>query len=145
MTAARQTSDHKIQTTIATHDHEIRWGKSETPFRVITVSEDMTPYHAISPTTLIQSTDQYLGTHNIPIVVQGLNQLDCTVSVLWLRRMGWDAWLSERFRQEPVISKRTSNANIGWNDAWLNVDRIIDHPFKQGFQGQPAQRFEVDA
>ena len=124
----------KFKLPIATHDHEIRWGKSETPFRVITVSEDMTPYHAISPTTLIQSTDQYLGTHNIPIVVQGLNQLDCTVSVLWLRRMGWDAWLSERFRQEPVMSKRTSNANIGWNDAWLNADRIIDLRSSKAFK-----------
>ena len=64
---------------------------------MITVSEDLIPLHAISPTTLIQSTDQYLGTHNIPIVVQGPNQLDCAVSVLWLRRMGWDAWFRDRF------------------------------------------------
>ena len=84
------------------------------------------PLNAISPTTLIQSTDQYLGTHNIPIVIQGPNQLDCAVSVLWLRRMGWDAWLRDRFRQEPVISERTSPANIGWEDAWLDADRIID-------------------
>lgn len=116
----------KFKLPIATLDHETKWSKSETPFRVITVSEDLIPLHAISPTTLIQSTDQYLGTHNMPIVIQGPNQLDCAVSVLWLRRMGWDTWLRDRFRQEPVISESTSPANIGWKDAWLNADRIID-------------------
>ena len=124
----------KFKLPIATHDHETGWGKSETPFRLITVSEDMTPLHAISPTTLIQSTDQYLGTHNTPIVIQGPNKLDCTVSVLWLRRMGWDAWLRNRFRQEPVMSQRDSTANVRWNDAWLNADRIIDLRSSKAFK-----------
>ncbi len=124
----------KFKLPIATHDHETKWSKLETPFRLITVSEDLMPLNAISPTTLIQSTDQYLNTHNIRIVIQGPNQLDCTVSVLWLRRMGWDAWLRDRFCEESVVSERTSSANIGWNDAWLNADRIIDLRSSKAFK-----------
>ena len=143
----------KFNLPIATREHETGWGKSGTPFRLITVSEDITLLHAISPTTLIQSTDQYLGTHNIPIVVQGPNQLDSTVSVLWLRRMGWDAWLRDRFRQEPGMSEQTSTANIGWNDAWLNADRIIDLRSSKAFKASrlngsdwlPRSRFHTIA
>ena len=127
-TAAKR-ANHLIQKfnlPIATKDLESRWAKSENYCRIITVSEDFTTDYAISPTTLIQSTDQYLGTHNLPVIVQGPNRLDCAVSVLWLRRMGWDAWLSNELIPVQNRNKRTSIVNTEWNDTWMLADRIID-------------------
>ena len=117
---------NKFNLPIATTDCESKWANSETPFRIITVDEDQMTDRAISPTTLIQSTDQYLGTHNMAIVVQGPNQLDCAVSVLWLRRMGWDAWLREEFAPESVASGYAGIKPPEWNDKRLRADRIID-------------------
>ena len=117
---------NKFNLPIATTDCESKWANSETPFRIITVDEDQKTDQAISPTTLIQSTDQYLGTHNMSIVVQGPNQLDCAVSVLWLRRMGWDSWLREEFAPESVASSYAGIKPPEWNDEWLRADRIID-------------------
>jgi rhodanese-related sulfurtransferase len=117
---------NKFNLPIVTKDCESKWVNSETPFRIITVDEDQLTDRAISPTTLIQSTDQYLGTHNMSIVVQGPNQLDCAVSVLWLRRMGWDAWLREEFAPESVAPSHTGIKPLEWNDEWLRTDRIID-------------------
>ena len=117
---------NKFNLPIATKDCESKWANSETPFRIITVDEDQKTDRAISPTTLIQSTDQYLGTHNMSIVVQGPNQLDCAVSVLWLRRMGWDSWLREEFAPESVASSYAGIKPPEWNDEWLRADCIID-------------------
>ena len=117
---------NKFNLPIVTKDCESKWVNSETPFRIITVDEDQLTDRAISPTTLIQSTDQYLGTHNMSIVVQGPNQLDCAVSVLWLRRMGWDAWLREEFAPESVAQGYIGIESLEWNDEWLRTDRIID-------------------
>jgi rhodanese-related sulfurtransferase len=117
---------NKFNLPIVTKDCESKWVNSETPFRIITVDEDQLTDRAISPTTLIQSTDQYLGTHNMSIVVQGPNQLDCAVSVLWLRRMGWDAWLREEFAPESVAQGYIGIEPLEWNDEWLRTERIID-------------------
>jgi len=67
-----------------------------------------------------------LGTHNLPVIVQGPNRLDCAVSVLWLRRMGWDAWLSNELIPVSYGNKRTSIVNTERNETWMLADRIID-------------------
>ena len=127
-TMAKHTNNliKKFNLPVATKDCESRWAKSENYFRIITVSEDLTTDHAISPTTLIQCTDQYLGTHNLPVIVQGPNRLDCAVSVLWLRRMGWDAFLREKFAPEQAASEHTSATNSEWNGNLMLADLIID-------------------
>jgi len=124
----------KFNLPIATKDCESDWSRSEIQFRIITVSEDQTMVPAISPTTLIQSTDQHLGTHNMPILVQGPNQLDCAVSVLWLRRMGWDAWLREEFAPESVAPTCRRVKPLEWNDEWLHVDRMVDIRSSKAFK-----------
>lgn len=116
----------KFNLPIATCDHEIHWATSATSVRMITVSEDPTTPQAISPTTLIQSTDQYLGTHNMPILIQGPNQLDCAVSTLWLRRMGWDAWLRDDYVPEPVMAEQIRATSPEWTDEWMRAKRFID-------------------
>ena len=124
----------KFNLPIVTKERESSWTDSKNYFRIITVGEDQTTDQAISPTTLIQSTDQYLGTHNMPIVVQGSNQLDCAVSVLWLRRMGWDAWLRDESAPEPVARKCSTIKPLEWNDKWLSADRIIDIRSSKAFE-----------
>ena len=68
------------------------WKQKHQNHRVLSVSEDRLSPSDISPTNLIQSTDQYLGTHHIPILISGPAPLDVAVTALWLRRMGWDAY-----------------------------------------------------
>lgn len=57
----------------------------------IEVSEVEHSATQVATTSLIQSTDQYIATHNVPILIRGDHPLDVCVAVLWLRRMGWDA------------------------------------------------------
>lgn len=125
---------NKFNLPIATKDCESNWSRSETQFRIITVSEDQTTDQAISPTTLIQSTDQYLGTHNMPLIVQGPNQLDCAVSALWLRRLGWNAWLCEEFVPESGAPNYKRINPLEWNDEWLLADRVIDIRSSKAFK-----------
>ena len=125
---------NKFNLPIATKDSESNWTHSETQLRIITVSEDQTIDQAISPTTLIQSTDQYLGTHNMPLLIQGPNQLDCAVSALWLRRLGWNAWLREEFVRESGAPSCTPIKPLEWKDELLLADRIIDIRSSKGFK-----------
>ena len=124
----------KFNLPVVTKDCEKQWSKTGTHYRLITVSEDQIADNDISPTTLIQSTDQYLGTHNLPIVVQGPNQLDCAVSVLWLRRMGWDAQLREKYIPEPVPSRHDTTISVNWDANWLDVDCIFDIRSSKAFK-----------
>lgn len=67
------------------------WLQQNPIHQQIEVSEMEHSATQVATTSLIQSTDQYIATHHIPILIRGRHPLDVCVAVLWLRRMGWDA------------------------------------------------------
>lgn len=69
----------------------VEWQIAHSDHQKIQVNDLDPATDQIAVTTLIQSTDQHLGTHHVPVLINGPNPIDVAIAVLWLRRMGWDA------------------------------------------------------
>ena len=110
------------------------WKQKHHNHRTLSVSEDGLSPSDISPTTLIQSTDQYLGTHHIPILITGTASLDVAVTALWLRRMGWDAYaLFEAICQEKQINDHPVITANKWPGE-LRHHQILDTRPSEAFE-----------
>ena len=82
----------RLSIPICTKNSLPAWQVSHQTTFYIRVMECSRDGHTISPTTLIQSTDQFLAAHHISILIHGPKPLDVAVATIWLRRLGWDAY-----------------------------------------------------
>ena len=128
----------KYHLPIFTATEEVAWLNESRDFRLLTVCEDQLDTPSISPTTLIQSTDQYLGTHHIPVIVEGPHALDVSVTVLWLRRMGWDA----RIRETNATASQTTHEISAQQSAFVKIEdhcTVIDTRPSRSFSRSRVQ------
>lgn len=101
------------------------WLQANPTHQHIEVAEFSTTAAQIATTSLIQSTDQYIATHHIPVLISGPKPLDVLIAVLWLRRMGWQAmgYLGSLRLTEPDSSEveTATQAIDHTNRQWLDI------------------------
>jgi rhodanese-related sulfurtransferase len=105
----------RLSIPICTKNSLPAWQVSHQSAFHIRVMECSRDGHTISPTTIIQSTDQFLAAHHISILIHGPKPLDVAVATTWLRRLGWDAYplLDDLGIPESLAKKITrTTANV---------------------------------